>query len=196
MPIIYRRTEHISEINGHVRNGVAVVAHVPDDVSYLEGLVDSVARLPGDPLANLYRVLNNAGRSPAIWPRAEHTFDMRADASGESRESRDSTVASLRLSLSLGRTIWRQQRDDFANLSLALVIPRPGHRAVIDTRRPGLVLDHGSIRARVLAAGGRLRDFGVALFPVARAKRRSNVVESLRDNAPGLRLPRLETVQL
>ena len=63
------------------------------------------------------------------------------------------------------------------------------------SRRPALVLDYGSIRARVLTAGGKLRDFGVALFPVARSKRRANVVEALRDQAKGLRLPRLETIQ-
>lgn len=196
MPMIYRRSTRIRELNGRVRNGLAVVAHTPDDILELEGLVDAVGRLPGDPLANMYRVLNNAGRSPSTWPRAEKAnAESLASMSSESLERRDTRAVSLRLSLALARTIWSQQRDDVDNLSLALVLPRPGRRASIASRRPALVLDHGSIRARVLAAGGRLRDFGVALFPVARSKRRANVVESLRDNTPGLRLPRLETVQ-
>jgi hypothetical protein len=196
MPTIYRRTEHIQELNGQVRNGLAVIAHSPADVSALEGFVETVGRLPGDPLANMYRVLDNAGKEPEMWPRAE---DVSAEALArmnlESPLGFDSKTASLRASLALGRTMWRQQRQDVDNLSLALVLPRPGRRAAIESRRPALVLDHGSIRARVLAAGGKLRDFGVALFPVARSKRRAKVVESLRDNAPGLRLPRLETVQ-
>jgi hypothetical protein len=196
MPTIYRRTEHIRELNGRVRNGLAVVAHTPDDVLELEGLVDAVGRLPGDPLANIYRVLNNAGPSSVTWPRAENvTVESLAQTDGEVLEGADTRAASLRLSLALGRTIWRQQRNDIDSLSLALMVPRPGRRAAIESRRPALVLDHGSVRARVLAAGGKLRDFGVALFPVARSKRRANVVESLRDNTPGLRLPRLETVQ-
>jgi hypothetical protein len=196
MPTIYRRTEYIRELNSQIRNGLAVVAHTPDDVLELEGLVDAVGALPGDPLANMYRVLNKAGRSPSIWPRAASvTAESLATMTSEAREGSDTRMVSLRLSLALGRTIWGQQRNDVDNLSLALVLPRPGTRAAIESRRPALVLDHGSIRARVLAAGGRLRDFGVALFPVARSKRRANVVESLRDNTPGLRLPRLETVQ-
>lgn len=196
MPTIYRRTEHIRELNGQVRNGLAVVAHTPDDVLELEGLVDAVGRLPGDPLANMYRVLNNAGPAPLNWPRAENIpADRLSQISGESLQGLDTRAVSLRLSLALARTMWRQQRNDIDSLSLALMLPRPGSRAAIETRRPALVLDHGSIRARVLAAGGKVRDFGVALFPVARSKRRANVVESLRDNTPGLRLPRLETVQ-
>jgi pimeloyl-ACP methyl ester carboxylesterase len=35
----------------------------------------------------------------------------------------------------------------------------------------------------------------VALFPVARSKRRANIVHALRDNAKGLRLPRLDSIK-
>ena len=198
MPTIYRRSERIKELNGRVGNGVAVVAHTPTDVLALEGLVDSVADLPGDPLANLYRVLANAGRSPETWPL---TAPADLDNEGfpknlESLERRDPRIASLRVSLIKAREIWFNQGDDVDQLSLALMLPRPGRRARIDSNRPALVLDYGSIRARVLTVGGKLRDFGVALFPVARSKRRANVVEALRDNASGdVRLQRLETVQ-
>jgi pimeloyl-ACP methyl ester carboxylesterase len=196
MPTIYPRTKRIPEMNGRIVNGLAVVAHSPQEVLALEGLVESTGRLPGDPLANMYRVLNNAGQSDAIWPWAEDIPpESLANTSAESREGLDARARSLRISLALARTMWRQQRDDVDNLSLALVLPRPGRRATIESKHPALVLDHGSIRARVLAVGGRLRDFGVALFPVARSKRRANVVEALRDNAAGLKLPRLEMIQ-
>ena len=196
MPTIYRRTQHIPDLNGQIENGLAVVTHSPRDVLALEGLVDAVGRLPGNAMANLYRVMNNAGKSPGTWPWIQEVApEHLARIGGESAEDADASTRALRVSLALSRTIWQQQRSDAENLSLALVLPRPGHRATIESRRPALVLDHGSIRARVLAAGGRVRDFGVALFPVARSKRRANVVESLRDNTPGLRLPRLETVQ-
>jgi hypothetical protein len=194
MPTIYRRTERIKELNGQVRNGLAVVAHTPADVRALEGLVDTVGRLPGDPLGNLYRVLANAGRSPEIWPGSE-AVALDADGLPESFEGHGSRLESLRASLTIATRIWRQQQNDIDQLSLALMLPRPGRRARFETRRPALVLDHGSIRARVLVAGGKLRDFGVALFPTPRSKRRANVVEALRDNANGNRLPRLETIQ-
>ena len=195
MPTIYRRTKHIPEMNGQVLNGLCVVAHSPQDVLALEGLVESTARLPGDPLANMYRVLNNAGQSPETWPWAEDLPpESLAAATAQFSEGLDPKARSLRISLAVARSLWRQQRDDIENLSLALVVPRPGRRATIASKRPALVLDHGSVRARVLAAGGRLRDFGVALFPVSRSKRRANVVEALRDNAAGLKLPRLEMI--
>ena len=99
MPTIYRRRERIKELNGRVGNGVAVVAHTPTDVLALEGLVDSVADLPGDPLANLYRVLANAGRSPETWPL---TAPADLDNEGfpkhlESLDRRDPRIASLRV---------------------------------------------------------------------------------------------------
>jgi hypothetical protein len=197
MPTVYKRSEHIQELNGDVRNGLAIVAHSPADVLALEGLVDTVGRLPGDTLDNLYRILARAGREPDIWPGAETTDDNAGDlgVNEESLERLDKRARALRVSLALGRVAWRAQEDDVDQLSMALMLPRPGRRAVMRSKRPALVLDYGSIRARVLAAGGKLRDFGVALFPVARSKRRANVVEALRDQAKGLRLPRLETIQ-
>lgn len=204
MPTIYRRTEHITELNGQVRNGLAVIAHSPKDVEALEGAVEAVERLPGDPLANLYRVLNNAGKSPDMWPWREGVAAQALAQRGtESPSGPDTPLHSLRVSLALSREMWRRQGRDIQSLSAALVLPRPGRRAVLETRRPALVLDHGSIRARVLAAGGRVRDFGVALFPVARSKRRANLVEALRahaieaqgGNAVAVALPRLETLQ-
>src|SRR5262245_1441877 len=135
MPTIYRRTKHIHEMNGRVLNGLAAVVHSPNEVLALEGLVESAARLPGDPLANMYRVLNNADESAEAWPWAEDIPpESLAAASDESRDGLDARTRSLRVSLALARTMWRQQRDDVENLSLALVLPRPGRRAAIASK--------------------------------------------------------------
>ena len=198
MPTVYRRTEHIQELNGEVRDGLAVIAHSPADVLDLEGLVDTVGKLPGDTVDNLYRILARAGRTPEIWPSTEQTAVPGAAGLGVNEESLDKLdprARALRVSLALAGRVWRAQGNDVDRLSMALMLPRPGRQAALRSKRPALVLDYGSIRARVLAAGGKLKEFGVALFPIAHSKRRANVVEALRDQTNGLRLPRLEIIQ-
>src|SRR5262249_45357497 len=72
---------------------------------------------------------------------------------------------------------------------------KPGRgRAYVETRQPALLLDHGSVRARLTAMGAQLRQFGVALFPKAPSRRQGSLVEALRARAVGRNLPRLERV--
>jgi len=117
------------------------------------------------------------------------------DGTPQLRDEADLRVWALRRSLKVASDLWKAQRDDQDRLAVALVIPRPGKKARLDTSTPAFVLDFGSIRARVLTAGGRLREFGVALFPVAQSRRQTNLVEALRDSASGTRLPRLESIR-
>lgn len=192
MPTVYRRRQRIPELSGQVRGGLAVVVHSPLDVGALQQLVGRSASLPGDPIDNLYRAVANAGASFAEWARLESSPNRHEDSGPESEDAR---VWALRKSLDHAADLWKEQGDDTNHLALALVVPRPGRRATLDCSRPALVLDYGSIRARVLEAGGRVREFGVALFPIARSKRKANLVEALRDRATGTRLPRLEAIK-
>lgn len=197
MPITYRRGKRISKLKGQVRNGLAVVVHSPLEIDGLGRLAEAMTTLPGDPLGNLYRVLANAGRTIDVWPSlpSQQPMSVAPEHDAELAEGMDRRMLALQASLWHARQIWSAQGSDVDQLAMALVIPRPGRRATLDTRRPALVFDYGSIRARVVAAGGKLREFAVALFPISRARRKANVVEALRDNAVGNRLPRLETVR-
>ena len=88
-------------------------------------------------------------------------------------------MSARRQSLKLAADLWRAQRNDIYQLALALIVPRTGRRAKLDCDRQR----SGSTTvpcARVLTAGGKLREFGVVLFAVARSKRRTRLVEALR----------------
>jgi putative serine esterase DUF676 len=196
MPTVYRRRQRIPELRGEVRGGFAIVAHSPFDITALDHLVERAADLPGDPIDNVYRAVASAGPSFEAWVNANLRTDHGDHSVGSPQfESGDERVSALRQSLSLATDLWKEQGDDIGQLALALIVPRPGRRARLECDRPAFVLDYGSLRARVLAAGGRLREFGVVLFPVARSRRRVRLVEALRDRAKGIALPRLERVK-
>jgi hypothetical protein len=201
MPTVYQRRQKIPELKGRVRGGLAVVVRSPQEIAGLQRLVTMAAALPGDGLENAYRILANAGDSLEKWPGFVPAFrgpnsETSAEAGWEiPTELEDPKAAALFVSLGLAERVWNSQSKDADNLALALVLPRPGHRVSFKSDRPSFVLDYGSIRGRVLAAGARLREFGVALFPVARSKRQSNLVEALRAHAVGTRLPRLESIR-
>jgi len=194
MPRVYQRRQHIPELKGEIRGGLAIVAHDPMELGALDQLVEHSAALPGDPMENLYRVVANAGSSLEGW--VDGVKVRSGDNTPLLREEADLRVWALRQSLKVAGDLWEAQpKSDRDQLALALIVPRPGQSPRLDAGRPAFVLDFGSIRARVLAAGGRLREFGVALFPVARSKRKAKLVEALRDSATGERLPRLETIR-
>ena len=196
MPTVYRRRQHIPELRGEIRGGLAVVAHSPLDIGALDRLVEKCAGLPGDPLDNVYRVVASAGKSFEAWANANGTADRVDLNEGSAQfEDFDQRVWALRQSLKLAADLWKAQGNEIEQLALALIVPRPGRRAMVDCDQPAFVLDYGSLRARVLTAGGRLREFGVVLFPVARSKRRNRLVEALRDRATGIALPRLDRVK-
>jgi len=190
MPTVYRRRQHIPKLRGEIRGGLAIVAHSPSDVASLEGLVERSASLPGDPIENLYRVVASADTSFEAWANRSAGYQ-----GSDYLEGVDEPVRALRRSLTLATDLWKEQGNDVNQLALALIVPRPGRIARLECSRPALLLDYGSLRSRVLTAGGKLREFGVALFPVARSKRKSRLVEALRDCASGVRLPRLETIK-
>jgi len=194
MPRVYQRRQHIPELKGEIRGGLAILAHDPMEVGALDQLVEHSAALPGDPMENLYRVVANAGSSLDGW--VDGVKVRSGDNPPMLREEADLRVWALRQSLKVAGDLWEAQpTSDRDQLALALIVPRPGQSPRLDSGRPAFVLDFGSIRARVLTAGGRLREFGVALFPVARSKRKAKLVEALRDSATGERLPRLETIR-
>jgi hypothetical protein len=192
MPTVYQRRQRIPGLKGEIRGGLAVVAHSPADIAAFHDLVTGASGLPGDPLDNVYRVAASAGASFEPWAKARSRA-IPYQSSSDFEES-DERVWALRKSLDLAGDLWSAQGDDINQLALALIVPRPGRRARLDCDRPAFVLDHGSLRARVLAVGGRLREFGVVLFPVARSKRRTRLVEALRDRATGMRPQRLDEI--
>jgi hypothetical protein len=193
VPRIYQRRQRIPELKGEVRGGLAIVVRDMRELGAIDRLVERSSALPGDPLKNLYRIVANAGSSLENWMDASMAFQD--DGPHTLRAEVDLRIWTLRQSLKVAGDLWKAQRGDEDRLAAALIIPRPGRTARLDASRPAFVLDFGSIRARVLTAGGRLREFGVALFPVARSRRQANLVEALRDNAAGTRLPRLETIR-
>ena len=90
---------------------------------------------------------------------------------------------------------WSNQGGDVGKLACAVMLPRPGRRLRFKSRRPSLTLDYGSIRARALAAGAKVREFGVSLFPIARSRNQVKLVDALRSSATGERLPRVESLR-
>jgi hypothetical protein len=90
--------------------------------------------------------------------------------------------------------LWVGQKDDVNQIALAMVLPTPGkRRLVLEAQRPMLLLDAGSVRARIASAGAKIKQFGVALFPKAPSRRSGNLVEALRARSQGGHpLPRLE----
>jgi hypothetical protein len=204
MPTVYRRRQRIPELKGRVRGGLAVVVRSPWDVGALGEIVDRSALLPGDPIDNLYRAVASAGASFDEWARLASLANQSDDGeeSEESeervgrREFEDPRVWALLESLDRAADLWKGQGDDINQLALALVVPRPGRKATLDSTRPALVLDYGSVRARV--AGGRweaARSSGWRSFRSRARGGQSKLVEALRDRATGTRLPRLETIK-
>jgi hypothetical protein len=193
MPTVYRSGARIPELKGRVRRGMALVVHSPGEVNGLRALVTAAADLPGDPLANAYRAVTRAGASAlAAWPG----WDEEAPAPTPEGPVEDPVTRAL-AALSLAGDLWREQGADVGELALAFALPRPRRRRPprLEPGRPALVLDSGSVRARVLDVPGRFREFAVALFPVARSRRQGNLVEALRARAVeagGTALPRLE----
>jgi pimeloyl-ACP methyl ester carboxylesterase len=89
--------------------------------------------------------------------------------------------------------LWTGQSDDVDQIALAMALPAPGKRRLFfEAQRPALLLDAGSVRARITSAGAKVRQFGVALFPKAPTRLRGNLVEALRARSQGAPLPRLE----
>jgi hypothetical protein len=187
MPTVYQDRRKISGLKGHVRGGLGVVVHSPHEVSTLRQLLAAVAVLPGDTLANVYRVLANAGDEFDQWAPSHMN-----EASSKFEEPK---VAALVESLTFAEQVWSAQKKDLAELALLVSFPRPGRRLRFESKRPSLTFDYGSIRARLLTTGARLREFGVTLFPVARSRRQANLMEALRANATGTKLSRLESIR-
>ena len=67
MPTIYQDGSDVAELKGSVRGGLVVTVHDPSELTRFQDLVKSVAMLPGDPLANTYRVVANAGQALGDW---------------------------------------------------------------------------------------------------------------------------------
>jgi pimeloyl-ACP methyl ester carboxylesterase len=110
-------------------------------------------------------------------------------------EIHDDKARALVGALGLAQMSWSNQGGDVDKLACAVMLPRPGRRLRFKSRRPSLTLDYGSIRARALAAGAKVRAFGVSLFPIARSRNQVKLVDALRSSAIGLRLPRVESLR-
>lgn len=216
MPTVYRDGMNVRELKGSAQGGLVVTIHDPQELSRLQDLVKATARLPGEPLDTLYRVVANAGASLANWLRADgvppdiatqaerptsgpkvRRTEGTASSVPHSKETGidDAKARALYGALELAGRAWTNQGGNADDLACALMLRRPGRRLRFESRRPSLTLDYGSVRPRVLTGGGKLRAFGVALFPVARSRRQIDLVEALRAGATGIRLPRLESIR-
>lgn len=200
MPKIYRSQQRIPKLQGKVKGGIAVVIESPSEIAGLRRLVRSVADLPGDAIGNAYTVISTAGSQLSDWPYwRDRSISEEGTEPGVPHPKQvptDDPANQLDAALGFAAMVWKGQDNDLDQIALAMVLPKPGKRLVIETKRPILLLDGGSVRARVASAGARIRQFGVALFPKAPSRRRGNLVEALRDRGPpGKRLPRLEGLQ-
>jgi hypothetical protein len=199
MPTIYHDGSDVAELKGSVRGGLVITLHDPAELQRLQDLVAAVDALPGDPLANTYRVVAKAGPSLANWITPV-TRASRGDRGGDvphpnETPVHDAKARSLFAALALARVAWSNQGADAANLACAVMLARPGRKLRFKSRRPSLTLDYGSIRARALAAGATVRAFGVSLFPVARSRRQIDLVRTLRSSAKGEPLPTIESLR-
>lgn len=193
MPFVYDNQQRIRELRGRVRGGITVVLDCPFEADGMRKLIRLASELPGDPLTNAYHTIGESGAALSEWPGWAAVPD-----SGEpdfSEGGTHSPVEELQAALTLAARLWMEQGEDVDQLALAMILPKPGRRSLfLDTKRPTLLLDHGSVRARLASGGARLRQFGVALFPKARSRRQANLVEALRARGGGRALPRLESV--
>jgi Putative serine esterase (DUF676) len=192
MPNVYRNQQRIPGLRGKVQGGITIVVDSPTEISGLQNLIRSAAELPGDPIANAYNAIDNAGSRISDWPR---WHDSRTPGVPPSEEVPiDGPVSQLDAALGLADMLWVGQKDDVNQIALAMVLPTPGkRRLVLEAQRPMLLLDAGSVRARIASAGAKIKQFGVALFPKAPSRRRGNLVEALRARSQGGHpLPRLE----
>ena len=199
MPTIYKDGSDVAELKGSVRNGLVVTVHNPSELTRFQDLVRAAAALPGDPLANTYRVVANAGPALSDWlgPISEDSGNYPRNPLPHPMETGldDDKARALIGALGLAQMSWSSQGDDVAKLACAVMLPRPGRRLRFKSRRPSLTLDYGSIRARALAAGAKVRGFGVSLFPISRSRKQVKLVEALRASANGVRLPRVESLK-
>src|SRR5262249_37439826 len=164
----------IRALRGKVRGGITVVIESPHEVDGLRTLLRLAARLPGEPLANAYQAIDSAGPGLASWPEWRQSGAQNATESehAKSKEPESEIDAALGFASSL----WNAQSEDKEQLALAMTLPKPGRRrAYLETRQPALLLDHGSVRARLTAMGAQLRQFGVALFPKAPSRRQGSL---------------------
>jgi pimeloyl-ACP methyl ester carboxylesterase len=202
MPHVYRSQQRIRGLKGSVRGGVTVVIESPAEVAALRALIQSAAALPGDALANAYHTIRGAGDQLGPWvDSVQLSNPIMADATENGRDEAakdvgiDERAKELKIALNLAERMWVNQEEDVDQLALAMVLPKPGTRRLfLQTKRPTLMLDGGSVRARLTLAAVKLRKFGVALFPKARSRRQANLVEALRGRGDGHTLPRLEGV--
>jgi len=203
VPNSYVDRERIPELKGRVRGGLAIVAHSPADLIGLHRLVSSVQALPGEPLRNLYQVVAHAGAALDKWPgflsrvplTQVESSNMTGDVDREPEHFADPKAQALQAALALATEAWSKQRDP-GELACAVMLPRrAGRRVAFETKRPSLTLDYGSLRARVLGAGGVVRAFGVSLFPVARSRRQIDLLEAMSSSAQGIRLPGIESLR-
>ena len=199
MPTVYHDGSDVAELKGSVRGGLVVTVHDPSELTRFQDLVKSVAMLPGDPLANTYRVIAKAGPGLKDWfgPVAPTPGDYQRGFLPHPKETEihDDKARALVGALGLAQMSWSNQGGDVDKLACAVMLPRPGRRLRFKSRRPSLTLDYGSIRARALAAGAKVRAFGVSLFPIARSRNQVQLVDALRSSATGLRLPRVESLR-
>ena len=199
MPTIYKDGSDVAELKGSVRNGLVVTVHNPSELTRFQDLVRAAAALPGDPLTNTYRVVANAGPALSDWlaPITEDSGNYPRNPLPHPMETGidDDKARALIGALGLAQMSWSSQGEDVAKLACAVMLPRPGRRLRFKSRRPSLTLDYGSIRARALAAGAKVRGFGVSLFPIARSRKQVKLVEALRAGANGVRLPRVESLK-
>jgi pimeloyl-ACP methyl ester carboxylesterase len=190
MPKIYSNREPIPGLSGKVRGGLTLVIESPAEISGLQTLIRSAAVLPGGAIANAYNAIKTAGSQIADWPS---WHDQNLSSSTLPEFPAYDPASQLEAALGLAKMLWTSQSEDVDQIALAMALPVPGKRRLfLEARRPALVLDAGSVRARIVSAGAKVRQFGVALFPKAPTRRRGNLVEALRARSQGTPLPRLE----
>src|SRR5687768_6444937 len=128
MPTIYHDGSDVAELKGSVRGGLVMTAHDPSELARFQDLVKSVAMLPGDPLANTYRVVANAGQALGDWfgPVAPTRGDYQRPFLPHPRETGipDDKARALVGALGLAQMSWSNQGDDVNKLACAVMLSR------------------------------------------------------------------------
>jgi len=163
MPHIYRAEQTIPEVGGPIRGGVSVVVHSPQEVQGLIALVALAGRPPEDPMQAIHDELATGRFDPDRWiswqqrvnvPRQrDETQSMSGDVTREPQVWEDLDSA-LRLALDL----WNRSKEAPSNglcLVMTVADPRSGETPTleIEANRPGLIIDRGSLRVRLIWGG-------------------------------------------
>ncbi len=141
----------------------------PTEVDYILALCDVLPSEPKYPLWSIYHALY-AERRRESSPIAQHHSDQprteQPEISDDKTNARDDLVAAIRLARDVWeKSIAEEQTEASGDLRMLVAVCPPLQDEIeCQSELPWLIMDHGSIRARLLWGAWKATDFAVCLF--------------------------------